>query len=282
MGFRDILLAALTYPDATPDRALRSGVALAKRLGGNLAVAVVQVDIPQLRHALANRLLDMDGLARREEARSAATARHELFTALIAGAEAGVLIEDQAIVARLYEDAAAVCAAARTRDVCLLPIGPTVLADQALAEAVLFGSGRPILVYPEAVEVTPQARFRMVAIAWDGSARAARAVADALPILKAAESVRVLVVTREKPQAASGAARDLVRHLDAHGVSAEVAESDAAGRRIGEVLGDYAASQRIDLLVMGGFGHARARELVLGGATRSVLEAPPCPVLLSH
>jgi nucleotide-binding universal stress UspA family protein len=282
MAFRDILLAALTYPDATPDRALRSGVALAKRLGGDLTVAAVRVDIPELHNVLANALAGVDQMVLSEEARSAATARHELLTVAMAAEAAGVTFTPKPLVARLYEDAEAVCRVARTRDLCLLPVGPAVVEDRGLAEAVLFGSGRPIIIYPEEVEVTPGEGFDTVAIAWDRSARAARAVADALPILKAARSVRILVVTDEKPQAASGIATDLARHLKAHGVAASIDEAAADGRRIGPILTDYVLTRQSDLLVMGGFQHTRVRQFVLGGATDSMLDAPPCPVLLSH
>jgi nucleotide-binding universal stress UspA family protein len=132
------------------------------------------------------------------------------------------------------------------------------------------------------MEVTPQASFRAVAIAWDGSAKAARAVADAMPVLKEAEGVRILLVTGEKSQVVTGLEADLTRHLRFHGVMAMVDEADAGGRPIGEVLSDYLVSQRIDLLVMGGFGHSRLQEFVLGGATASILAAPPCPVFMSH
>jgi nucleotide-binding universal stress UspA family protein len=80
-----------------------------------------------------------------------------------------------------------------------------------------------------------------------------------------------------------GAAADLVRHLATHGISADVDERLALrDETIGQRFGDYVAAVRPDLLVMGGFGHTRFREFVLGGATRAMLEAPPCPVLMAH
>ncbi|TAJ72001.1 MAG: universal stress protein [Phenylobacterium sp.] len=282
MAYCDLLLTALTYPDATPDRALRSGVALAKRLGGELTLLTVQVDIPELHNPLANALLRLDQLSQLEEARSAATARLEAVCARIAAADAGTQIRTETVTARLYEEAETIARAARTRDATLVPIGPAVLADRALAETVLFGSGRPVLVYPEGQEIAPADRFGTVAIAWDGGARAARAVADALPILRRARDVRIFIALGDKPQAVKGAAHDLVRHLSAHGVSASVDERLAHDESIGHRLADYAAATQLDLLVMGGFGHARVREFVLGGATDAMLEAPPCPVLMSH
>ena len=282
MAYRDLLLTALTYPDATPDRAIRSGVALAKRLGGDLTLLTVRVDIPAIKNALANALVHLDQIAELEEARSAATAQLEAVCARVAAEAAGAEIHTETIVAKLFEEAGAIARAARTRDLTLVAIGPAVQADRDLAETVLFGSGRPVLVYAEAQEVAPADGFGTVAIAWDTGARAARAVADALPLLHRAKAVRIFTALGEKPQAVKGAADDLVRHLRAHGIVAEVDERVAHGKSIGHRLADYVAEVRPDLLVMGAFGHARLREFVLGGATQAMLEAPPCPVLMSH
>jgi len=282
MTYRDLLLTALTYPDATPDRAIRSGVALAKRFGGALTFLTVQVDLPTLRNPLANAFIQLDRISELEEARSTATAQLEATCARIAADIAHEAILTETLVAKLYEQADAIARAARTHDLTLVPIGPAVLADRDLAETVLFGSGRPVVVYPEAVEIAPADGLGTVAIAWDGGAAAARAVSDALPLLAAAREVRIFIALGDKPQVVKGGARDLVRHLAAHGVAAGVDERLAQDQSIGHRLIDYVAAIQPDLLVMGGYGHARLREFVLGGATDAVLEAPPCPVLMSH
>ena len=282
MPFRDLLLPALTYPDPTPDRALRSGVALAKRLGGELSLLPVRIDLPELHNPIANALIDLDQKSREQEARSAAAAQLESVCGRIAAEEAGVAIRVQAFTAKLYEEVDAIARAARTRDLCLVPVGSATPESRGVAEAVLFGTGRPMIVYPETLEIAPSDGFGTVAIAWDGGARAARAVADALPLLSRARDVRVLVAVGEKPQAVTGLADDLLRHLAAHGVTTRVAEVPAEGRPIGHVIADCVADQGVELLVMGGFGHARMREFILGGATQAVLESPPCAVLMSH
>jgi nucleotide-binding universal stress UspA family protein len=281
MAYRDLLLTALTYPDATPDRAIRSGVALSKRLGGGLTLLTVRVDIPAIKNALANALVHLDQIAEQEEARSAATARLEAACARIAAEASGSTIFTQSVVAHLFEEGEAISRASRTRDMTLVSIGPTVQAGRDLAEAVLFGAGRPVLVYPEDQEITAADGVGTVAIAWDGSARAARAVADAMPLLHRTRSVRIFIAIGEKSQAVKGAARDLVRHLGTHGITAAVDER-LSPKAIGGRIDEYVADVRPDLMVMGGFGHARLREFVLGGATRAMLEAPPCPVLMSH
>lgn len=282
MAYADLLLIALTYPDATPDRAIRNGVALGRRIGGKLTFLAVRVDLPQLHNPLANALLKLDRMSDLEQARSAATAELEAVCARVAADIFGAPLDTEIISAKPYEESEVVARTARTRDLILTPVGPAVLADRELAEAILFSSGRPLVVYSEAADISASDGFRSVAVAWDGSRAASRAVADALPILVAAGEVRIFTALGDKPQAVKGAAADLVRHLRLHGVEAVVDERLDPNRSIGRRLRDYVSEMKPDLLVMGAYGHARLREFVLGGATEAVLSDPPCPVLLSH
>jgi nucleotide-binding universal stress UspA family protein len=281
MPYVDLLLPTLTWPDPTPDRALRSGVALARRLGGELTLAPLQVTFPDMSNPLADALAKVGEMAALERARSAAVAALEETCARLAAEELGVAISSQTATARLYAEGEAVAVLARTRDLCLVPLG-VGSPGRGLAEAALFGSGRPVLVYPEHHELEPGPNLGLVSIAWDGGAKAACAVAAALPLLARAREVRIFVALGEKDQATHGAAAPLVRHLRAHGVAAEVDERLAHDRPIGRRFGDYVAEVVPDLLVMGGFGHARLREFVLGGATAAILADPPCPTLLAH
>jgi nucleotide-binding universal stress UspA family protein len=281
-AYRDLLVAALSYPDPTPDTALEAAAALARRIGGEVTLLAAEADLPEFHNLLANALVGLDEMAREQEAASATRAAEQGRRFLAAAGKHGVVAKVLLERASLEKEAERVTAHARTRDLALLPLGPAVLNDVALVQSVLFGSGRPALVFPEGLSLAVRDRFERAAIAWDDGRPAARAVADALPLLERTDEVRVLVVTGEKPQARHGAAKDLVRHLAAHGIAAEVDEIDAAGEPIGVALHRYVTERRPDLLVMGAYGHSRAREFVLGGATASILEAPPCPVLLSH
>lgn len=282
MSFRDLLLPVVSYPDATPERAVAAGAALARRFGDGATALALKVDIKAPRNRLANALIGMEELVREEEARSAAVAKASIEQFTAAAARAGLRASAIVETVPIYLQGERIAEHARTRDLTLLAVGPSVLADVGVAEAVLFGSGRPLVVFPEEAEISAGGSFEEVAIAWDGSRTAARAVADALPVLKAARSVRVLVVTEEKPAAVPGVATDLVRHLQAHAVEAKVTEVAAGGEPIGRLIRAFVAEKRVDLLVMGGFGHSRAREFVLGGATAAMLDRPPCPVLMSH
>jgi nucleotide-binding universal stress UspA family protein len=121
-----------------------------------------------------------------------------------------------------------------------------------------------------------------VVVGWDFSRPAARALADALPILEMAKQVRIVTVTNEKTLG-TRRSEAVSKHLAAHGLTAFLDTVDAADRSIGEVLESYASSFDADLLViMGAYGHSRVRDFILGGATKSILARPPFPVLLSH
>jgi nucleotide-binding universal stress UspA family protein len=149
-------------------------------------------------------------------------------------------------------------------------------------EQVTFASGRPILVVPYA------GRFdsvgRRVLIAWNASREAARATADAMPLLASAETVTVMAVDPQSTPRGHGdlPGADIALNLARHGVRAQVERTVSAGVPIGETLLSRAADLGADLLVMGAYGHSRVRELLLGGATRSILASMTIPVLMSH
>lgn len=172
--------------------------------------------------------------------------------------------------------------ATRLHHVTVLPLRRDDEDQFDIAEQVIFESGRPVLVFPQAPVRGLAASFQNVAIAWDASRPATRAVSDAMPFLRRAESVRVFTATDDKPLSAAQR-EQFLEHLASLGIEAvyeEVKKTDA--HSIGSFMEAYVASRNIDLLVMGAYGHSRLREFVLGGATRSILTNPPCWVLLSH
>jgi nucleotide-binding universal stress UspA family protein len=151
-----------------------------------------------------------------------------------------------------------------------------------LAERLIFASGRPVLVVPYAGAFP--AVGDQVVVAWNGGREAARAVNDALPILRRASRVIVLTVITEGTATAgseeSGAA--IASHLGRHGVKVEAAQVVARDIEAGDVILSRLADVAADLLVMGAYGHSRIREIVLGGVTRHILESMTVPVLMSH
>ena len=149
-------------------------------------------------------------------------------------------------------------------------------------ELVAIESGRPVLIIPHT------GRFpsfgKRVTIAWNGRREAARAVFDALPILTAAERVRVVWINPQKEQAAAGdvPTAEICASLSRHGVKCEAATAQASDISVGNILLSGLTDDSSDLLVMGAYGHNRLREFVFGGATREILQHMTVPVLMSH
>jgi len=162
------------------------------------------------------------------------------------------------------------------------PDGGDTASIRPQPELVALASGRPILAVPYAGQF--ETVGKRVLIGWNATREATRAVNDAMPLLAAADVVTVLTIdAREGPDAHGelpGA--DISLHLARHGVKAAVERTVSAGVPAGEVLLSRAADLGADLLVIGAYGHSRMRELLLGGATRSILQSMTVPVLMSH
>lgn len=281
MPLNDILLHIDTYPDPTPPAAIEQAVAFAKASGSRITALAVQIDIKNQSNWLADRLINLGGLFAEEESKSrsaaeAAAADFEANLRAVGGSGEALLTK-----ADLYLVGEHLAERARTRDLCLVPIMSRLDGQRSIAEAVIFDSGRPVLVFAPGQANLP-AEPGLAMIAWDGSRAAARAVADSLPFLARCREVIVVTVLNEKSEAGPGQADDLVRHLGVHGVAAAAVEVDAAGRKIGPVLEAFAIERDVDLVVMGAYGRSRLREFVLGGATGHMLRDPKRPILLAH
>ncbi|SOE87611.1 Nucleotide-binding universal stress protein, UspA family [Burkholderia sp. YR290] len=147
--------------------------------------------------------------------------------------------------------------------------------------SLVLDAGRPALVIPHAGTVNSPGEN--VLVAWDGSREAARAVADALPLLKAARYVSVDIVRRAEPHSEAPVGIDIAAWLDSHGVNASFSLTPPRpGTRTGASLLARASDLHFDLIVIGAYGHSRARERVFGGVTQTMLESMTIPVLMSH
>jgi nucleotide-binding universal stress UspA family protein len=168
---------------------------------------------------------------------------------------------------------------ARLADLTIVPhpeANEDVSSSDAL-HAVLFDSGRPVLIAPLATPATIGTR---ICIAWNGTAESATAVLGALPWMQRAEQVRVLTSDeyhRRGPQAA-----DLVAYLSLHGISPDIATFRAIDKDVGAGLLAAAREFGCDLLAMGAYSHSRLRQLILGGVTRHVLEKSRIPVMMNR
>jgi nucleotide-binding universal stress UspA family protein len=150
------------------------------------------------------------------------------------------------------------------------------------ADSVLLSVGRPMLLVPYVGEF--RTIGQNVLVCWNASREAARAVTDALPLLARAAKVSVMTVDGHDPAAGHGESpgADIALYLARHGVKAEVTRTVSGDVDIGDIILSRAFDAGADLVVMGGYGHSRAREILLGGATRTVLRSMTVPVLMSH
>jgi nucleotide-binding universal stress UspA family protein len=154
--------------------------------------------------------------------------------------------------------------------------------EDAMLEAVLMSSGRPVLVVPFAGQF--DSLGKRVLVGWNASREATRAIHDALPFLVRADNVTVLAINPRQGADGHGEvpAADICAHLARHGVKAEAAHTVARDISDGEALLSYAADIGADLIVSGGYGHSRVRETIFGGVTRTLVTEMTAPVLLSH
>lgn len=147
-------------------------------------------------------------------------------------------------------------------------------------ESVVATSGRPAVVIPYVAPVRPLAET--IVIAWKETREAARAVSAAMPLLRRAQQVHLLTWGEEREPPVGGAQLNLDTYLRAHGVQPTWHHGGPEPSEIGEHILSRAFDLSADLLVMGCYGHARAREWVLGGASRTILASMTVPVLLAH
>jgi nucleotide-binding universal stress UspA family protein len=152
--------------------------------------------------------------------------------------------------------------------------------DRLIVEAALFDSGRPMLVVPYIQR--NGLKLDRILLCWDGSRSAARAAADALPFLRRAKLVEVVTVASEPAKSDEMPGADIAQHLARHGVKVELKRIVTAETDVASTILSHAADSSADFLVMGGYGHSRLREFVLGGMTREILASMTVPTLMSH
>jgi nucleotide-binding universal stress UspA family protein len=149
-----------------------------------------------------------------------------------------------------------------------------------LSEAVLFGSGRPVLMVPY-ITKSPIKTDRVL-ICWDGGVPAARAVHDAMPFLRKAKSIEIVAVNEDEDATGEITSAALTTHLARRDLSARTFRLTAETPNIHNAILSLAADNDTDLIVMGGYGHSRLREFILGGTTRGMFESLTVPALISH
>jgi nucleotide-binding universal stress UspA family protein len=151
-----------------------------------------------------------------------------------------------------------------------------------LVESVLFGSGRHLYLVPEGRRRS-KTDFESVLVAWNGSRESTRALAEAMPYIYKAKSVEVALAGEKEPVELDAAmAQEVISHLNHHGVSAELRHVKSRSGDVGTTLIGEARRFNADVIVMGGYGHSRLREWLLGGVTYELLHGSPISLIIAH
>jgi nucleotide-binding universal stress UspA family protein len=281
MAFTSLLTVVTSPHGLLPVVSAAAGIAI--RADAHLDALVLGVDRTQVGYSYvgSGAVLIAAAMERAEE--DARTAEKALTQAL-AAQPPGLRVAVDTAVTQLGALTDVVAARARYTDLVVLPLpyGDTRgVEDEAVIEAALFEGMAPVLVVPE--KGMPAAEPRRVVLAWNQSREALVAARRALPFLRRAETVSIVVIDPpphgpERSDPGGLLCQMLVRH----GVNAEVTVLARTLPRVSDVLTRHLRDTAADLLVMGAYGHSRFREAILGGATRDMLEHAEVPVFLAH
>lgn len=272
-------LPLITYPAANSDALADNAAAAAQSIGCQIHAVHLRTNLPVTSNALSRAILSIPEMVREVEDRCDRRGDELLGLIKDRAGERGIGVTTDALKPRgpNIEEAASILA--RYYDIAFCGWEADNPGAARLAEALIFGSGRPTLLLPEHRMLTA---LNHVAIAWDGSRVAARAVGDAMPLLRKAGKVTVLTLAGEEALHHADAAERLARGLEAKSISAHAFVIRQASAGAGTVLQEQALERSADLLVIGGFGHSRMRDFVLGGATQTLLSDLALPALVSH
>jgi nucleotide-binding universal stress UspA family protein len=266
--------------DAKHDVAVKYAVSVAEAFGANLAAVTFAYEAV-LPATLMGGGLPVDFIneqrALAEEAANAAMTRLKEMAR-----RTGVAVEARLETTTLAGAADIFGHLARRFDLSIVgQANPDVVGPQELIiEAALFQSGRPVVVVPY-IQKTGLTLNRVL-VCWDGGRQAARAIADALPFLHRAKAVEIVVVATKPLKSDDSPGADIARHLAHHDLNVDLKRVVTGGTDVANTILSYAADVSADFVVMGGYGHSRLREFILGGATRGVLSSMTIPTLMSH
>ena len=280
MAIKDIFLPLVGESDAAAITAIEKCVAAAGALRAKVSAVAVEENIPVRPQVMISN--DLDNTTAVEALRSVSDARGLLKAFDAAAIRLGVRNEKtlNRLAAADIPGSFAVCA--RIRDISFVPVKTDDSRSEKIIERLIFESGRPILMCSEELAAELPVTFDKVMIAWDHTAPAARAVADALPLLQSGANVRIITATDERTAAEQVSGAALVNHLAEHGINATFEMVKIDGSSVGKVFEEHVKANRIDLLIMGAYRHSRLNEVMWGGATKTVIAQPPCWVMMSH
>ncbi len=268
----------LTYPDATSVHAAEAAVAMAAAIGADVDATVFAVDLPRAASTFGSMILSVSEMIQKVENDSRDHAARLSAAVQDSASTMGLAVSMETRVVAPIDAMAEAAAEARYRNLAILPWAEDNLTAREAAEAVIFGSGRPVLLVPQSHVAS---RIDHIAIAWDGSRVAARALSDALSLL--ADGTRVTVMTAgDEKRLDTGIGEKLVDSLSRRALQASHHVVSVGQRPVALALQEACLEVGAGLLVMGAYGHSRLRDFIMGGATKGVLAALFVPVLMSH
>ena len=261
--------------DPAADYALSIAEAFEAHIAGT-AFAFEPVIFSSGMGGIASGIID-SAIAENERAAKAALDRFDS-----AAKKRGLSVETHRITALVADAAERFGRIARRFDVSVVSQAAleSTAAEDLFVQSALFTSGRPVVVIPY-IQKAPM-NLDHIMCCWDGSQPAARAIADAAPFLQKAKKIDLLIVATEKVRNDEIPGADMAQHLARQGFNVTLQQISATDIDVANAILSYAADSLVDFLVMGGYGHSRWRELVLGGATRDILSSMTIPTLMSH
>ena len=280
MSIKDI--AVFMFSTKQDEPALAAGEALAGALNAELTAVLLhlQPDPVYMMEGVMMNAMWADALS---EARRGSAEEKAALEARVRKSAGDIAVRAVSVASGLAATDMAVQARHADLAIMLRP-GGAAPADPrtAIFEGILFGSGRPILLVPPDWE--GDSIGRKIVVAWNGKREAARALADAAPLLERAEEIYLVTIdARPGPDGVGPApGADIAAHLARRGLKVEVRNLDGLGRSESETLIAAARAVQADLIVMGGYGRARLSEMVFGGMTRDMAEKAPTPLFMSH
>ncbi|MGV3633566.1 MAG: universal stress protein [Pseudorhodoplanes sp.] len=272
------ILVNLT-PNRPQDPAADYAISLASAFGSHLtglAFALEPAIPASAMGGIAGDVID-SAIAESEQHAKDAIARFDA-----AAKKQGLLSETQRVTALLADAANRFGQIARHFDmsVVMQPDPDSNTGNDLFVESALFGSGRPVVVVPY-IQKEP-AKLDHIVCCWDGSKTASRAIGDALPLLARSKTVELLIVTSPGEGRHEEVGAEMAAHLARHKLNVTLQRITSGNIDVGNAILSYAADRTADFLVMGGYGHSRWREFLLGGVTRQLLSSMTVPTLMSH
>ena len=271
LGYKNLLVGLAPDP-RLPSAALDFGFNLASRFDAHLTVEVDATDDVPVDAMTYEAVTMVETVNDRFAAAAKAICERVEVLARIAGVRCTVRSSSQTYLT--LETAFAILA--RNHDLAILDAGET---GARYTIRALFESGRPVIVVPSTRVASP---MRHAIVAWDGSPGAARALNDAIPLLRMIDTVELVCVRPKQQLRDSLPGFEITEHLHRHDVDAILQELPIVGGDAIATLVEHVRQTKADLVVMGAFSHSRLSERILGGMTRSMLDLCPVPLFLSH